>query len=121
MASLKEYYDTDFPHVLNVGTHIEVGKPQGETVRIHARLHYVFDAGTKFISYYVPKAIDQYSVILALLKDPQPTLGIGNATEVLWGFHGELPTSSKRLEFANRYFIYTEEPLTEAESSSLQD
>lgn len=120
MASLREYFDTDFPHVLNVAAPIEITGPDKPLLTIQARLHYDFDSGAKFISYYIPETDNVGELIMELLKNPAPTLGIGDSVEVLHGFQGEPGISSKNLTFVNRFFVYSENSMTKKETVDLQ-
>jgi hypothetical protein len=53
MATLREFYDRDFTHVLNLGKPLQARTPDGMR-DLHARVHIDFDANAKFISCYLP-------------------------------------------------------------------
>ena len=54
MATLREYFDTDFTTVLNFG---QTAKAivRGELFEVSVRVHYDFDADVKFVSCYLPR------------------------------------------------------------------
>ena len=54
MATLREYYDTDFTRILNIGNTLSVANDI-ETIDIPVRIHLDFDSSTKFLSFYLPK------------------------------------------------------------------
>lgn len=121
VASLKEYYDTDFPYVLNVSAAIDITRADKSMIKVQARVHYDYNAGAKFISYFIPETKDAYLISAMLLKEPGPTLGISGSMEVLNGFYGETSVSSNDLIFVNRFFIYSESTISDEENESLRN
>jgi hypothetical protein len=55
MATLPEYFDTDFPSVLNAASTLTISQGgSATTFEVRGRVHYDFDSGTKYLSYFVP-------------------------------------------------------------------
>src|SRR5216684_7455358 len=75
MATLREYFDADFPAVMNVASKLNLtlsGKSlPGTTYEVPGRVHYDFDSGTKYISYFVSSCPDSSALCEALIMNPQ--------------------------------------------------
>jgi hypothetical protein len=57
MATLREYFDTDFPSVLNAASTLSLTIKQADstaTFDVRGRVHYDFDSSTKYASYFIP-------------------------------------------------------------------
>jgi hypothetical protein len=49
MATLPEYFDTDFPSVLNAASTLTISQGgSATTFEVRGRVHYDFDSGTKY-------------------------------------------------------------------------
>ena len=121
MASLKDYFDTDFKNVLSVHRSLKVrSNNNDEETEIIGRVHLDFDSNTKYISYYVPQAANVVGICLSLIKEPKHTLAASEGVEVHSGFVGEEQSSSLELKFSGRLFIYTENELTKEHIDQLK-
>jgi hypothetical protein len=113
MASLKDYFDTDFKNTLSVRSYLKMRSDKSsEEIEAVERVHLDFDSNTKYISYYVPQTTNIFDVCLSLIKDPKRALASSESVEVQSGFVGEEKSSSSELKFSGRIFIYTENELT---------
>lgn len=107
MATLREYFDTDFTRVLNSAQQVQwlYGGIAGEAP---ARVHFDFDSNAKFLSCYLPADACHQAVIDSLVDQVNDLLTIGDGLEVQMGFPWELVRTSIELRFAGRLFIYHE-------------
>jgi hypothetical protein len=120
MASLKEYFDRDFPYILNCRQSLQLKGTAGNAeVEIVAKLHLDFDSNAKFVSYFVPPTDDLIEVCASLIRNPEWAMRLGDAVSIQSGFVGEQPSSSGDLKFSGRVFIYTERQLSEADQDCL--
>lgn len=111
MATLREYFDSDFTRIFNTAT-TWFAICLGQTVEILARTHFDFDAGVKFISFYLPRCANAQEVCLELLGNCSTLLSdVESKVSVRAGFIGEESDDSKSLRFSGRVFIYSETPL----------
>jgi hypothetical protein len=63
MATLREYFDADFSRVMNVASTLSLTRADERSSRstaykVPGRVHYGFDSGTKYISYFVSSGPD---------------------------------------------------------------
>lgn len=121
MATLKEYFDTDFTRVLNVAQPLTVASRSGDDpVQVQARVHFDFDSNTKYVSCFVPETPDPLSVSVALLKDIKQILSIADGAIVQIGFPGgEEARDSRDLRFSGRVFLYTEHRIPSDKAAQL--
>lgn len=113
MATLREYFDTDFTRVLN-HTQVAQWRVGGEEGDAPVRVHLDFDSNATFLSCYLPAAACREEVIEAVLREVEGWLTAGNGVEVQTGFPGERPRTSTELRFAGRLFIYHEGEIDDA-------
>ena len=121
MATLRQYFDTDFKLL---AAHSEWPVRSGkEQIQVVARAHYDFNAGVKFVSFYVPAVPNTLQVLAELLKKV-PTLfsNLEGAVEVHIGWSGSAEKEqAKDLKFSGRVFIYSEVDLEPSESRNLDE
>lgn len=126
MATLREYFDTDFPAVLNAGTVLSVSFRTETalvpvTYEIPARVNYDFDGGTKYVSCFIPSGPATYALCEAVMVNPQWTLeAAGKAVEVQSGYPGQRFLKASDLKFVGRVFLYTEDLLSTDEVTRLE-
>lgn len=107
MATLREYYDTDFQKVLNVFNTLTL--PDGlDKIDVLTRVHQDFDSNTKYISFFLPITNNPFEVAVGLVNNLDKALAIGAGVEVQSGNLGEELMNSKDLRFSGRVFIYSE-------------
>lgn len=107
MATLREYFDTDFTRVLNYARPVQ-WQHDGVTGEAPARVHLDFDSNAKLLSCYLSGNACQQTVLHALVGEVEELLGIDGGVEVQMGLPGELTRTSRDLRFAGRLFIYHE-------------
>jgi hypothetical protein len=120
MATLREYFDTDFTRMLNAAEPLTV---EGGTTRLEVfpRVHLDFDSNTKFVSCFIPDTPDPLSVVVALLKSLDRVLAIADGVEVQTALPGENKMHSRDLRFSGRFFVYTERAIPEETLAELSD
>lgn len=119
MATLKEYFDTDFQKVLNVGSTLTLFHTRGQT-DIPTRLHQDFDSNSKFLSFYIPNTADNFQALLEILKNIDMALTLDHGVEVKSASPGEKHVSSKDLIFSGKVFVYSELEIDEDKLVQLQ-
>jgi hypothetical protein len=112
MATLKEYFETDFTRVLNTTSTFRL-ESQDSIVEVRTRLHFDFDSNSKYLSCFIPECDNPTAVLAGLLNSLDMLLALGDSMEVQSGLPGEKPMSSKSLRFSGRFFIYSERQIEE--------
>jgi hypothetical protein len=123
MATLREYFDVDFPTVLSVTSTVTVTMALGSsetTFQVPARVHYHFESGTKYISYFVSSGPSSYALGVALVSNPQVPLDAVKGIEARSGYPGERMVSTADLKFSGRIFLYTEDQLSDEQNQALE-
>jgi hypothetical protein len=118
MATLRQYFDTDFSRLLKSSQPFRLSDGAAE-LEVPVCLHYDFDANAKFVSCFVGKSGKPLSACVAILTAVNKLLSVGDGVEVHGGFVGERPMSCKTLRFCGRVFLYSEEDLPESELEHL--
>jgi hypothetical protein len=114
VATLREYFDTDFPAVLSVASTLSLTKDSADASVSHevpARVHYDFDSGTKYVSYFVSSGPQSAALCEVLLMNPQWIFDAAKGLSVTKGFPGDQQISASDLKFSGRIFIYMEDLL----------
>jgi hypothetical protein len=81
MASLKDYFDTDFNHVLNTSNNFHY-TGEGGIVDIPGRLHFDFDANATFISCYISDSSRAAPIIDAIILNLEPFFALSQLAHV---------------------------------------
>ena len=68
MASLREYFDTDFTHVLNVAQPLKIQFEKSPELEIQARLHLDFTGNAKYISCFLPEHRVPLAALVTVLE-----------------------------------------------------
>jgi hypothetical protein len=113
MATLREYFDTDFTRLLNSAQLVR-WRSDGVEGDAPVRVHFDFDSNVKFVSCYLPAAACRADVIEAVLNGVGEWITIGDGLEVQTGFPGERRRTSRDLRFSGRLFIYHESEVDDA-------
>lgn len=119
MATLRDYFDTDFKHVLTAHQAINLKPQQGDPLEVVARVHLDFDADAKYISYFIPSNETPFEVCSSLVDHPEWALSITDSVLVKGGFVGEQGTPSTELKFTGKMFLYTESPISDGQKQML--
>jgi len=116
MATLREYYDTDFTRVLASGRAVQ-WQHAGGAGQMLVNVHFDFDSNAKFLSCFLPTEACQQGVLTALVDQVDELLAIADGVQVQMGLPGELLRRCDELHFAGRLFVYHEAEI----ETSVQD
>lgn len=108
MASLREYFDTDFTQVLNVAQPLKIQFEKSPELEIQARLHLDFTGNAKYVSCFVPVHPVPIAALVAVLEQINLILEFTKQVEVHAGFVGESPVHCSELVFTGRVYFYSE-------------
>lgn len=120
MATLREYFDTDFTSVLNVANTFHV-EGDGSVINCIGRVHIDFNSNTKYISCFIPEWDDPVGVSVGILNGLEQILSMADDIEVQSNLPGEKPMTSKDLIFSGRVFIYSESAIEDNAFERLQE
>jgi hypothetical protein len=107
MATLKEYFDTDFQTTLNTGGGLAFSNEETK-IEIQVRVHLDFNSNTKYISCYIPHDEKSFQIIEGVVNSVNTILAIDKNLEIESGLPGEVLFNNKDLRFSGRIFIYSE-------------
>ena len=107
MATLREYFETDFTHVLNVAHPLKIQFEKSPELEIQARLHLDFFANAKYISCFLPEHPGSIAGLVAVLEQLDLILEFTKQVEVHAGYVGERPIQCSELAFTGRLFFYS--------------
>ena len=119
MATLREYFDTDFSKVLNIANSLKLRGMDFDD-EIFVKVHMDFDSNTKYLSVYIPANSSHQNICKGILQNLDPLLAIGNSTAIQTKLPGERLMDSKDLNFSGRIFVYSENETSEAEIDELE-
>lgn len=113
MASLRDYFETDFKYTLSARQVRHFKKSSEVVVEVIARVHLDFDSRSKYISYYLlglPDVTSVFKLYKQLIENPALALSICDTTCVEHRYVGEDPFmgSSTDLVFSGRIFLYSQ-------------
>lgn len=120
MASLREYFDTDFTHALNVAQPLKIQFEKSPELEIQARLHLDFTANAKYISCFLPAHPVPMAGLIAVLEQIGLILDFTKQVEVHAGFVGERPVHCSELAFTGRVYFYTESEIPPGDFENLR-
>lgn len=110
MATLKQYFDTDFkllsahqPFIFESST---------EKIEVICRVHYDFDANVIFVSYYIPALKDLVPLCLKLIGDLSWAEKMVADLPVEHGKPGSESVFSTSLQFSGQIHLYSEVDLS---------
>jgi hypothetical protein len=119
MATLRQYFDTDFSRVL-AAHQIWQARSTESAISVIARVHLDFDANAKYASCFVPACVNPGAMCRALIDEIEGILKVDSGVMVEVGRQDlNERTASHDLRFTGRIFIYSETGLGPAESSEL--
>src|SRR3972149_4748780 len=111
MATLREYFETDFPHSLQVMGTLKVTQ-QANEFEIKTRVHRDFVSNAEFVAYYVPTNADMAGACEALLLNIDQALALGKDIITFATFHSENLVKGNTTRFAGRVFLYCKSDLS---------
>ena len=118
MATLREYFETDFPHSLQVMGTLKVTQQTNE-FEIKTRVHRDFVSNAEFVAYYVPANADMAGACEALLLNIDQALVLGKDIITFATFPGERLVTGNTTRFSGRVFLYCETDLSESDFTRL--
>jgi len=121
MATLKEYYMTDFANAITRELSFQI-KPDTDHYEINAKVGIETFSGAKFIAYYVPQHDDHLSLIQQLIMDRQNALEQARDLDINFRFSADIQAGlvgSLHAVFSNRIYVYTEDDLSASDISTL--
>lgn len=119
MATLKQYFDTDFSYILSMHNTYRYTSEQ-ESVEIIGRVHLDGYSNTKYISYFVPICNNILPLCASLISDLHWVEELDKGVLINGGgFLGEKPISLNGLPFSGRIFIYSEVDLAASDLDKL--
>ncbi len=120
MATLKQYFDTDFNRVLSAHQpFLFQSKP--ESVEIICRVHYDFDANVTFVSYYIPALRNLVPLCINLIEDLNWAEKMMQDIPVQYGRLGDESILSTDLQFSGRVHLYSETELSTQDLGILKE
>jgi hypothetical protein len=120
MATLREYFDTDFQKILNVAKTLTISNAT-EKFEILTRVHQDFDSNTKYLSFFIHETKDCLKVLASLINNLDKILAISEGVEIQSGLPGEKLVNSKDLQFSGKIFVYSETDIPEDKLEVLQN
>jgi hypothetical protein len=120
MASLREYFDTDFTHVLNVAQPLKIQFEKSPKLEIQARLHLDFTGNAKYISCFLPAHPVPIAALVGVLEQIGLILESAKQVEVHAGFVGERPVHCSELAFTGRVYFYSESEIPSNDFENLR-
>lgn len=119
MATLRQYYDTDFPHVFNAVQDITVAI-NDHKVDFRIRVHYHFFANATFLTAFVPENEFALDVCKAIVSRVPVFLDSFATTLIRGGMVGERQIKSENLKFTGRVFLYCENQLSDCDIDTIE-
>jgi hypothetical protein len=121
VATLREYFFTEFRTGSTQFDHIVMPATGGSRVTVTARVHHDDIGYVRYVSYFVGEG--QYSLPLAIFLAQTPNLVLDKADSVEMTFshpavHGP-PTVSNSLPFSGRVFLYIDIVIPSAEKDTI--
>jgi hypothetical protein len=121
--TLREYFNKDFPNCLKVSNQCSLGSLNNENkIDIPWQVCNDFEAGTKFLSFYIPRFPDAYGVCVALSDFTKQTMEtVNTGLEIQSKSPGDSShVDMKDLQFSGRVYLYHENLLSLAELGTLE-
>lgn len=121
MASIRDYFETDFRHDLAISQERGLATLEsGSKITVVERLHLDFNSRAKYISYFIPHSANTFDVCKALVHNSEFAESMADSLRVRSGFVGEAGVDSSDLLFTSRMFLYMADQLTDEQLGSLQ-
>lgn len=111
MATLKEFFDKDFPNTINAEGSLSLQAEDASEVEVLLWYHLDFDSNSKYLSCYIPKFHSPINVCIAILKRLESIFSSIEGIGIETGFEGESRFDSNGLNFSGRIYFYTEEEI----------
>jgi len=118
MATLREYFETDFARYLQVMGNLRLKQQTGE-LEIVTRVLRDLASNAEFIAYYVPRNGNMADACEALLINAEKALAIGQDIITFEATPGEQRVKGNTTRFSGRVFLYCETDLSESDFNRL--
>jgi hypothetical protein len=121
MATVREYFDTDFRGVCSVEEIRKAEhKEKGLYLEVIARVHLDYDAYTKYVSYYVIETNNLFEACVVLIQNPEWALDVADRLRYQPQFTIEQQPHSSELPFSGRVYIYAEDEVSSKDLNELK-
>ena len=114
MATIRDFFSTDFVNYWSIHGEIECSTPSTQ-VTVISRVLIDFVANVKFGAFFVPDCLETFNLCVALVQHPE--MALNRADDVL--LRAETPDGgsfkSSDALFSGRIFLYCETQLSESE------
>lgn len=120
MATLKEYFDSDFPTLLSKSNTSKIEFQHLPPVEIQQKTLLDFFAGAKYIAFYIPDHPKPIEICITILNNLQEILTHDDGMKVAASLPGERQIWSDELQFSGRIFFYIENKISESEFEKLR-
>jgi hypothetical protein len=119
MATLRQYFDTDFSRVFAVHQTWQAPGAGGK-VSLIARVHLDFEANAKYASCFIPQCENPSNICRAFVDQVDDLLNVdkGVMVQAGWADLDEV-TGSGELRFTGRIFVYSETEVAPAHCQAL--
>src|SRR5260221_4149059 len=107
MATLKQYFDTDFNRILSAHQPF-LFESESENIEVICRVHYDFDANVTFVSYYIPTLINLVPLCVNLVEDLNWAEKMIQDLPVQSGRLGDESIISTDMQFSVRIHLYSD-------------
>src|SRR4051812_15969824 len=113
MATLRQYFDTDFPSSLGSHRSRSFEASPGGKFDVIERLHSDFGSNAKFISYFIPSDIsDPVPLCDYILQHPEWAMSMTESVAVEAGGAGDRMIASSALRFTDMIVFYIDVALS---------
>lgn len=119
MATLRDYFDTDFSSDLSVVKTIRFTYVSPPTDVI-SRVHYDFTSHARYVSCYVPASDLPLQMCKQLITGAEGILSSSLAVGVMSGFGIDKATDGKDLSFTRKLYLYLESEMLAADLEQLE-
>lgn len=108
MATLREYFDNDFPFDLNVAKQWQFEFKNSLPLEMQVRLHLDFISNAKYVSCYFPDHPETLSAFVGILQRLNEVFDYMISVGIQTQFTGEIKHHPDNLPFTGRVYFYFE-------------
>jgi hypothetical protein len=119
MATLREYFDTDFSKVLKIAYRVKLSNVNFSE-EVFVQVHKDFDSNTKYLSVYIGENSSHLEIYRGIINNLDQFLAIGKSNSIQFGLPGEQLMDSANLNFSGRLFLYSENITSEEDIKQLK-
>lgn len=120
MATLRQYFDTDFNRTLRVDQPRSFGiNKDKSSFEVIERLHYDYDANAKYISYYIPAVTDIVELCCYIIDNPDWALSMTESVKVSLGYFTDQMKTANSLVFTKQFIFYIDDVLNQEDIQAI--